>query len=237
MKPSQGLWVWNKSRCEDGDPARVVETCKQYKIGHVLVKTNDGKGVFNGQLRPWVEALQTARVNVWGWTYTYGHDPELEAQAFSDRCVSLGIDKLCVDAEIEYKGHPDLAERFMTRLLRESPQKIIGVSSYYLPKNHPTFPWKIFYSHADYALPQVYFYNNPPDLALSKSLAQHMEYRNRNDVPIPVLPVGSAYPEATGSAENMRTFLKGVEAAGLGQCSWWSWEHLRSEYWQVLAEP
>jgi len=215
----------------------VVAKCKQFKIGHVLVKTNDGKGVFNGQLRPWVEALQTARINVWGWTYTYGYDPEAEAQAFSDRCVKLGISNLCVDAEVEYKGNPARAEAFMARLLRESPGKTIGVSSYYLPQNHPSFPWKVFYAHADYALPQVYFYGNPPAIALGKSLEQHAAYRNRNAITIPVLPVGAAYPEATGPAENMRTFLKAVEVAGLGQCSWWSWEHLTPAYWDVIGGP
>ena len=232
---SVGLWIWTVRSCQGGDIAAIVAKVQAHRIGHVLIKTNDGRQPYNGTLRPLVDAFRTASINIWAWAYTYGLAAEDEADAFAARAEALGITALCVDAEVEYKGHSDRAIRYMNRLrVQAGADATIAMSSYYLPKNHPTFPWKEFYGRADIAMPQIYWYSNDPVLSLTRSLTQHTAYTNRQGQPIPVIPVGAAYPEAAGGPEHVQRFLEAVELAGIGQTNFWSWQHATPAYWEEI---
>lgn len=232
---SVGIWCWTVAKCLDGDVNAIVQKCRDVGIGHFLVKTNDGRQAYNGTLQPLVNALRAAQINVWSWAYTYGVAAEDEADAFAARSAALGITALCVDAEVEYKTHPNRAIRYMDRLrAKAGDEATIAMSSYYLPKNHPTFPWKEFYNRADIAMPQVYWYTNDPVLAVTRSLAQHVVYTGRAGSSIPVIPVGAAYPEAAGSSMNLRRFLHAVEQAGIGQTNFWSFQHALDSYWEEI---
>lgn len=229
MPVSTGFWIWNVTRCEEGDVTKIVARAQKYRLGHVLVKTNDGTDAYNGTLGPLVQALQDARINVWAWAYVYGTRPEAEAEAFADRATALGVSGLCVDAEMEFKGQPARAVAYMDRLKALVTQPI-AISSYYLPKNHPTFPWKEFYGRAAWAMPQVYWYQTRPDVALLRSMAQHETYD------IPVIPVGAAYQQATGDPTNVGVFLQTARKAGVGQANLWSWEHATLMMWQEVLK-
>jgi len=229
MTPSMGMWIWNRDRCEQGDTKAIVAKALRYRLGHVLIKTNDGRDEYNGTLGPLVRAFKDASINVWAWAYVYDKHLEEQAEGFASRAAALNVNALSVDAEVEFKNHPAAATEYMTRL-KAVAHAPVGVSSYYLPQNHPTFPWREFYSKADYAQPQVYWYSNNPKLALLRSIAQHQPYS------IPIIPAGAAYQQATGDPGNIGVFLQTVREAGVGQVNFWSWEHATAMMWAEIEK-
>jgi len=234
MSLSIGVWIWNVRHCEEGDTARIVAKAKDTGLGHVLIKTNDGRDSYNGTLRPLVSALQAAGVHVWSWQYTYGFHPLEEALAFAQRSLALSVDGLCVDAEVEYLNQPKAAIAYMDALRGNLPQgKAVAVSSYYLPQNHASFPWREFYDRATHAMPQVYWYTNAPATALSRSLAQHVKYRS---VPVEqwVIPAGTITPAHHSTPASVAVFVETARRAGLPSVNFWSWEHATPELWEAL---
>lgn len=248
MKPSVGMWIWNVRHCEEGELAKIIARATQTGLGHVLIKTNDGRDAYNGTLGPLVGAFQSVAINVWSWQYTYGRYPEAEANAFAARSQALRVQGLCVDAEVEYKKQPGRADRYMTALVdKVKPTgKPIAVSSYYLPENHPDFPWREFYRRAEYAMPQVYWYSNDPPRALRRSLAQHTPYAK------PVIVAGTAVPAHHGycppgapgappvlepGPRQVTRFLdECARTPAIGMVNFWSWEHCTEELWTTLRE-
>lgn len=254
MGVSIGFFIWNRANCEEGDAARIAAKAVACHLGHVLIKTNDGRAAFNGGLNDLVQALHAAKIHVWAWQYSYGLYPYDEADTFAARAGELAVDGLCVDAEAEYKWRvrPNPVTRalepvdpnevtqkraravaYMDRLRAKAPKGLpLAVTSYYLPDKHANFPWSEFLSRTDFAMPQVYWNQTDPTAALSASLRQYAPYIDRSKL----LPVGAAYQPATGDVHNITTFLQQCALLGFGRASFWSWEHATPEYWAEIEK-
>lgn len=96
------MWIWNLSRCEGGDPKRIVQAALAAGLSHVIVKIADGTYGFNPDRKnpdtlPVIRELQSAGITVWGWQYVYGDNPGQEA------IRETGVTGFVIDAEVEYK--------------------------------------------------------------------------------------------------------------------------------------
>jgi len=230
----KGFWIWKLDKCEGGDVKAIVEKAKSAALAHVLVKIADGSRPYNGDLAPLVDALHTAGIGVWGWQYTYGTDPgpKEEAEAAVSRVRQFGLDGFAIDAEVEYKGHPERAREYVNALRAGLPDVPIALSSFYLPDYHPDFPWQEFLVKCDLNMPQIYWFSRDPVEALKKSLAQHGKFGK------PIFPTGAAYrmTDTSATPSQIQSFLEAVESEGLIGVNFWSWQHATSEMWDVIKE-
>lgn len=233
MAVSVGMWMWDVNKSEGGDVAKIVRRCKRVGLGHVLIKTNDGAGDYNGTLEPLVSALKAAGVHVWAWQYTYGRTPEEEANAFARRALALGVNGVCVDAETEYESRPVAAEAYMHQLRAQVRPLPIAVSSFYLPEYHPGFPWHQFLGKSDFAMPQVYWYAHDPVTAVQASWRQYSQYIS----PAKIIPTGAAYREATGDPSNIGKFLTAAAQLGARMVNFWSWQSATAAMWAQITRP
>ncbi len=231
MGASRGFWIWTVAACEHGDAAAITERAVAAGLGHVLVKTNDGIAAYNGKhLGSLVGWLQRNGIHVWSWQYLYGLQPKAEAAAFAARAAALGATGLVIDAETYLDHRPETAAMYMEELKRLSALPV-ALSTYYRPITHPTFPWKAFLDRCDFAMPQVYWYKNPPERTVRETYAEYRKFI----APSKIIPTGAAYPEGAGDAGHLRTFIDAAERAGAGMMNFWEWAHATPAYWEIIA--
>ncbi len=240
----KGMWIWSVSRCEGGDPMAIADLAKQVGLTHVVIKVADAATPFNIDARkgdlaaPVVAALRGAGVRVWGWQYIYAgedYDPEAQAATAVQRVTQLGLEGFVVNAEVEFKGQPEAAARYMQALRAGLPTLPVALSSFRFPKLHQDFPWKEFLAHCDINMPQVYWYDDAPDQALQASLAQNTALPNAR----PVIPTGAAYAmddTSQATPDDIRVFLQAVVRQGLPATNFWSWQHAGTQRWQAIAD-
>jgi len=229
----KGMYMWQVSECEGGDTQAIADRAKAVGLDFVLLKIADGTSPYNGDVSQLVSALQAQGVIVWGWQYTYGDLPEQEASYAAGRLKQFGLPGFVVDAEGEYKGHPDRALRYMQALRSHLPGVPIAVSSFYLPNLHPEFPWNEFMGLCDLNIPQVYWYHRDPVDALRMSLSQNTRFGR------PILPAGACYEMVAShppTKQDLTRFLTEVKNLGLIGVCFWSWQHARSELWEAMED-
>jgi hypothetical protein len=227
-----GMWIWNLRRCEDGDADRIAARCRQVGLDHVVVKIADGTTPFNGShLQPVVQRLQAGGIGVWGWTYTYGRQPEREAELFAARALQLRADGLVVDLEGDaYSGSTARVRRFMGTLRGVAPAAHVGLSSHRFPLLHPDVPIAYAMAWCDSGWPQAYHLH--PDVEASMERV----YREWTAFGRPVVVTGAAFPEGTGDAANIGRLAAACRRLGVARVNWWSWQHATPAMWdQVRA--
>ena len=225
----KGMFIWQVWRCEGGDIGRIVAKAQDAGLSHVLIKIADGRSAYNGDLTDLVTRLREAGIDPWAWQYTYGSHPEEEADFAATRYSELPWAGFVVDAETEYKGHPDRACRYMNALRCKLPETTVALSSFYLPDLHQSFPWAEFLRLCDINMPQIYWYSRGPEKALRQSLQQNARFGR------PIFPTGAAYPGAC-TAEEIPVFLQAVREAGLGGANFWGWQHATAGMWAAIED-
>lgn len=164
------------------------------------------------------------------WGYSYGNDIAGELRAM-EKAVSAGCDWLVIDAEKEYENDAgrDKAASLLNAI-RSSPFKdiVLGYTSFAFPTLHPKFPYDIFSSYCNAALPQVYWgeFGMSPDQALQRSARELQPYG------LSMAPIGQAFGNVNG--EQIRVFGTEAEALGLSGMSFWSWQHASDESMQAV---
>src|SRR2546426_10258061 len=139
------VWLWNWRRCDGGDAARVAERLKAAGCRGALVKAFDGPRWFD-QGRPWREiaaALKERGLAVGGWGYCYGEDVAGEAQRAIETARYGQADLLVVDAESEFKDHPEAGAALCMRIRNELGEDYpLYFSSFALASYHRAFPFE-----------------------------------------------------------------------------------------------
>lgn len=239
-----GMFIWLIERCEGGNSERITQAVKSAGLSHVLIKVSNGIAINNGGvpvLKPLVEMLQGAGVEVWGWPYVYGNAPAEEAQLAARRILDLGMDGLVVNAETEYKGRATQAATFMTTVRRMLPDMRIGLSSYRYPQYHRTFPFKQFLEKCDFAMPQVYWMQatNAGSQLISTLNAYDTLYKEIG-FRRPVFPTGAAFSEHGWSAKpaEIKEFIQVRQELGLPGQNWWEYyeaRHQQPALWEAAT--
>jgi hypothetical protein len=235
----KGLWIYNLSNCEGGSPSAIVNRAKAAGLGRVLIKIADGEDAFN-ETAPaiaLVQGLHSAGIQAWSWAYSYGSSVETataEANFAAHRALGLGVDGHVIDAEIEYEvdGSSDWATAHWKEFKRVASGMTLGLTSFWSPLLHPTFPWWGFFG-VDIWNPQIYWADRDPAQTLSTSVSELSAYGAK-----PIIPISAATPDVdpTGT-EGMAAFLK--QAAGMDFPSgidWYDWEDLPESSWVFIRE-
>jgi hypothetical protein len=229
-----GMWVWNLARCEGGDAARIAARARAVGLDHVVLKIADGTGLYNGTLlRPVVETLQAAGVAVWVWTYTYGRQPEREADVFGARAVKLRAEGLVVDLEGDRyaeMGGRARVRRFFDALRAHARTQPIALSSHRFPSLHPAVPIADAMAWCEYGDPQCYYLHPNVTAQMTRALREWSAFGK------PLAATGAAYPEGLRAVSDMSLFVAACRRAGVETVRWWSWEHATAEMWQAIAQ-
>lgn len=229
-----GMWIWNLKKCEGGDPVRLLARAQTVGLDHVILKIADGTKLFNGNpLRPLVRRLQEGGLQVWVWTYTYGHDAEREAHIFTERALSLQANGLVVDLEGDAYSRTDgqdRARRFFATLRGLAPVAHVGLSSHRFPAAHPKVPIGYSMGWCNSWWPQAYYLHQGPgvDAQMDRVMREGRVWGQ------PVFVTGASYPEGTGAVANIGRFVAACRRHHVPRVNWWSWEHATEAMWDAI---
>lgn len=243
----KGFWIWQILLCEKGDPREIARVAAEAGLSHLFIKIADGCRPYNyGGVRdlvpPVVSALREAipAIELWGWHYVYGSNPEGEGRMAVRRMRELDLDGYIIDAEGEYKKGSNRytnAALFMKTLKNGLQEKPIALASYRFPSQHRSLPWETFLEGCDYNMPQVYWLqaHNAGD-----QLYQCIEEFRKIQPRRPILPAGAAFTEHNWApkASDVIEFMGVAKALGLPSVSFWEWGNTRKnlpEVWEAIA--
>ncbi len=244
----KGFFIWQIPRCDGGDPAAIAARARAADLSHVLIKIADGSNwPYNYDreadvdlVPPVRDALRAEGVEVWGWHYVRGNDPEGEASLAVRRMRELNLDGYVIDAEAEYRDRRkrSAAARFMRSLRAGLPDVPVALSTYRYPRVHAELPFEEFLQGCDYAMPQVYFEQaRNPEWQLERSVEQYMNLRPAR----PVIPTAPAY-SAGGwrpTADELQRFFQKARDIGLTAANAWSWDFATRpkfiDLWDAIA--
>lgn len=232
----KSIWLWRaKYLLGTFDAEKIADRAVYLGFDAVYVKICDGPWTFKedgvdyaAQVIP---ALQRRGIEVWGWGYIYGYQPEAEARIAAQRSVQLGVKGFVIDAEAEYKktGMAGRARTYMSTLRRLLPDKRLGLATYRYPTVHRELPWAEFARGLDFWMPQVYWQGaTNAGAQLERSLNEYraLERSLKMDA-LPYSPLGSAYSEHgwTAKPAEIVDFSNTAKRLGLPGVSFWSWQH------------
>jgi peptidoglycan hydrolase-like protein with peptidoglycan-binding domain len=229
-----GMWIWELSRSEGGNPGAIAARARSAGISTVFIKSSDGATSRWGQFNPdIVAALHANGLRACAWQFVYGNDPLAEASLGAD-AIADGADCLVVDAESAYKGKYAAAQQYVTALRATvGPNYPLGFTSFPYVDYHAALPYSVFLGPggAQANLPQVYWKDigGTVDAVSGRTVAHNRIYG------VPLAPIGQTYdnPPAADIAR-FRSLWAAYGSAGL---SWWSWQATGEEEWAVLAQP
>jgi hypothetical protein len=245
----KGFYIWQIRNCEGGRAEAIAAKAQAANLSHVMLKIADTTFAFGFDRNnlditaPVANALRQRGIQVWGWHYVKGDDPEGEARIAVQRTKQLKLDGYVVDAEVEYKaaGKAEAARTFMTSLRNGLGPLPVALSSYRFPSFHKDFPWAAFLEQCDLNMPQVYWEQaHNADVQLQRSVIE-----NNNSALVgyvrPIVPTGSAYGTGGWRAEpdDLRRFFAKARELKLWAANAYSWDWATStgntDLWDAVA--
>jgi hypothetical protein len=229
-----GMWIWELSRSEGGNPAAIAARARSAGISTVFIKSSDGAasrwGQFNAEI---VAALHANGLRACAWQFVYGNDPLSEANLAVD-AIADGADCLVVDAESAYKGKYAAAQQYVTALRATvGPNYPLGFTSFPYVDYHSALPYSVFLGPggAQANLPQVYWKDigGTVDAVSSRTVAHNRIYGT------PLAPIGQTYDNPP--PQDIARFRSLWAAYGSTGLSWWSWQATAEAGWAALAQP
>lgn len=243
----KGFFIWQIKNCEGGNPQAIAAKAAAANLTHVLLKIADTAFAFgfdrnnNDITAPVVHALRQRGIQVWGWHYVKGDNPQVEASIAVQRTQQLRLDGYVVDAEREYKAKAGAARTFMDAVRAGLPALPIALSSYRFPSFHKDFPWAAFLEQCDLNMPQVYWEQaHNPDVQLTRSANEFSDTTLVGCVR-PVVPTASAYGTGGWRAtpEDLQLFFRRAQELGLEAANAYSWDWATSpgnhDLWDAVA--
>ena len=239
MLNGKGIFIWRIQDCHNGSVSEIAQKAVTASYSHVLIKIANGIYSYNFDwdkkidlVPPLVQALKSKGIQVWGWHYLFGDQPEQEAQKAISRIRQLGVDGYVIDAEGHYKGKYSSAKIFMNQLRAEINDIPVALSSYRYPSYHTTLPWNEFLKKCDLNMPQVYWmqsHNPGAQLKMSVSQFQNLTYKP------PIFPTGAAFTEWgwTPKPLEVKEFMDTAKAMKMKGVNFWEWKSL---YHDIPAE-
>lgn len=247
----KGFFTWRLPLCDGGNPAKMAFNAQAARLSHVLLKIADGPSVYRGEAKlatdmvpAAVEALRAAGIQVWGWHFVYGDQPDGEAMVAIQRIKQFNLDGYVVNAEGSYETQSKrgAARRFMEQVRSAVGSDLpIGLSSYRYPSVHSSFPWAEFLQDCDIAMPQVYWVQaHNPAVQLQKTVR---EYQNSSFFPTrTVIPTGAAYREGgwQPTVGEIQEFMLAVKQLNLSAMNFWEYSEVRMQRvpgaWDIIRD-
>lgn len=235
----RGVWIWLLKQAEFGEVDRIIERAREAGLRWLAVKGGDGVHEWTQLTEETVRRIRAAGLQTLGWVYAYGQDTAREA-AVARHVLSLGCDGLIIDAEAEYEGKAESAERYMRAIREAFPRAFIAYSTFPLVSRHPRFPYVEFGRYCNAVMPQCYWrrIGFTPEEMMSRTAAEWAEWSRRTQAGgygnaiKPIVPVGQGFDAAP---DEVRRFM--AAAADYRGVSLWSWSHMSQEVWEAFSEP
>lgn len=263
MLTGKGYFIWQIEKCAP-DAATLARLATRAGLGHVLIKIADGDsnypiddptGSKERLTREGIQALKTAGINVWGWTFVYGGKPEPEAQArtFATRAKDLGLNGFCVSTVNlgGKKWSAAAATRFMQTLVNEAKtlgivEPLFALSSSASIRNNTDFPFAAFMEYCHFAMPQVYWIAKDGGDPVRLLQETYQDYHTLFPTKA-LIPSGAAfggdqtvagekfYWEARVDQINM--FLNQSVALDFAAVNFWSWQNAleKRHLWDAIS--
>ena len=244
----KGFFTWKIPSCEGGSAAQIASLAVASGLSHLILKVADGAGAYNGAwgsttdyISPLIAELRAKGIQIYGWHYIYGNEPDSEAVVATRRIRQFNLDGYVLDVEKEYKmaGKKNAAKRFMGQLRDAYPALPVALSSYRYPSLHPQVPWKEFLEHCNLNMPQVYWMKaHNPGEQLVKCVR---EFQNMGPSR-PILPTGAAFSEFgwKPSDDEVLEFMRTAKELNLPGVNFWEWAAARnsslSGVWNAIRD-
>jgi hypothetical protein len=238
------MFIWNLSSCTQGNSVKLAQKAQAADFKWVTIKVCNGYAEFQtSMLGPAIDALRAVGIKVYGWGYIYGANSFYQSLAASEAKVAIKqisifeLDGFMMDPESEYKrlGASTWASTYIHAIRSSLPDISLGLCSYRFPSVHPELPWSIFLSHSDFHNPQVYWEGaHNSGQQLRKSVTELKALKD-----IPIVPVGSAYPQGTWfpTPYDLDDFYATAIDLKLPGWGWWSWQHAEAmqTWWDRIS--
>lgn len=220
-----GVYVRDITRPVHGSPAEAAAQAARHGITWVALAALWLERAMNvHDLPDYGQAFRDSGIAVWVWGY-----PEAGAEA---HCVELlrrgaelaGAVGLILDPEAPYKGRPDEAAELMRLTIDALDERLgLGVTSYPVPRAHPTFPWQAFGGYG-WGSPQTY------RLPVSRLAEAHAGWRALGwDHIVPSVPAFGPH-----AGDGLRDYL--AAQGDVPGVIAWDWSQLDGREWRALAE-
>jgi hypothetical protein len=242
----KGMMIWRIERCEGGNADAIADVAQKAGFTYILIKIANGILPYNidengnDMVPALVSALRSKGIQVWGWHYVYGNNPQSEAKIAVRRVQQFSLDGYVIDAEQEYKqaGKENAAISYMGDLRSGLPHTPIGLCSYRFPRYHPELPWKVFLERCDINMPQVYWEkSHNPGSQLKECINQFKAISPFRPI-IPVGPVYMGLGNWSASPEEITEFLETARKLNLPSAYFYEWYYgrtLLSALWDAIV--
>lgn len=238
----KSMMLWQIKGVEGGNPQYIAESANYMGCNSLQVKAANGVSSYNLQLTvtgykdtligPLADALSQLGIELWGWHYIYGNEPEREAQKAVERMGAYPFKGWIIDVEKEFKvsDAASRARRFMSTFRGLAPDVTLAFCSYRYPSLHREVPYHEFLPGCDFVMPQVYWVQaDNPAGQLRRTVDEYKALCDKIGIDsLPMIPVGAAFKEsgwaATGNqVEEFLDAAKNVEK--LEGVSFWRHGH------------
>lgn len=188
----KGILIWNLNP----NYLQTIDKLVGLGIKWVAPKVVNAVNAYNSiYIKQFIIECRKAGIDVWGWGYTFGVQPEMEGNATAKIINDLDISGYFIDAEGQYdvpnSAQPALL--YINALVRQNDKlgkKPLGLCSYRYPSLHGNFPWSTFLPFMDFHIPQVYWIQAVSDIQpgyqLGRSYAQLQALKQ-----LPFIPIGT----------------------------------------------
>jgi hypothetical protein len=230
-----GMWIWYVRKSSGGRLPRIAKKAKRHGIRTLYIKSSDGAHSWDQFSRGLVRFFHRRGLRVCAWQYVYGNHPAAEAKRGA-AAVNKGADCLVIDAEAEYEGRYQAADRYVDKLRHRVGRNFpTGLSGFPYVDYHPSFPYSVFLGPggARFNLPQVYWHA----IGVSVSAADRHTVRYNRVYKRGIYPLGQTYRDEGGrpSRKQIRRFRRLAISFGFHGISWWSWQHTSRKQWRALG--
>lgn len=230
-----GMWIWYIRKSSGGRLSGIAKKAKRHGIRTLYIKSSDGANAWDQFNRGMVRYFHRRGLRVCAWQYVYGDRPAAEAKRGA-AAVNKGADCLVIDAEAEYEGRYQAADRYIDKLRHRVGRHFpTGFSGFPYVDYHPSFPYSVFLGPggARFNLPQIYWHA----IGVSVGAADRHTIRYNRVYKRGLYPLGQTYRDEGGrpSRKQIRRFRRLAISFGFRGISWWSWQHTSRKQWRALG--
>ena len=229
----RAMWIWELPDSSGGSLAEIIAKAKYYGVTTLIIKSSDGTQPWAQFSRTVVSTFRAAGLRVCAWQYVYGRAPADEARLGAG-AVREGASCLVIDAESEYQGRYQAAQRYLSLLRQQIGAKFpLGLAGLPYVDYHPAFPYSVFLGPggAQYNLPQMYW----KDIGTSVDAVYSHTYMYNRLYLRPIYPLGQLF-ERPPLGQVIR-FRQLADAYGAHGVSWWDYQEATGSNWHGIAVP
>lgn len=244
-----GIWIWELSKCEGGNIAKIIARAKACGVHWVAVKA--GEKTPTRQVTPaLVAALRAEDIECAAWWYSHPSSVDAELVYLRDLVTRCGVRQLLLDAEEPWERAPadwskvrdwrHEAASFAARLRASvGPDVYLADAPWARPRSHGgPFPYAEFGDVMNARHPQFYWElaeaeGEPYEHFVATADLQWAERAPGETI----CPIGSCV-DAQGvrhcPVSELDAFLD--RYAARPAVSIWSWQHLNATEWALLEQ-